>query len=118
MADIRDITGQKIEVGDIVAFPRGCHNHMQIARVNCIQETTTLERVTEPGYQWTPAAPTPKFVRVPRTTFRLRVTYPVNPNSPFSYRRDRGSYVRRINRLVKLDKTRFDDNLQLIPNTP
>ena len=101
MAEIKDVIGQNIDVGDFIVFPRGRYPKMTVAKVMTIEQFRKLQR------QWQPNAYSVdrKIVETPVDSSRMLVRYEVHGNK-------RTVYLRRLNRLVKLDASRLDENFK------
>jgi hypothetical protein len=101
MAEIKDVIGQNIDVGDFIVFPRGRYSKMTVAKVMTIEKFRKLEMKWHPSYQDANG----KITELAVDSVRMLVRYEAH-----GYKRN--VYLRRLNRLVKLDASLLDENFK------
>ena len=101
MAEIKDVIGQNIDVGDFIVFPRGRYSKMTVAKVMTIEKFRKLEMKWHPSYHDTNR----KITELAVDSMRMRVRYEVNGRTSVVY-------LLRLNRLVKIDASRLDENFK------
>lgn len=101
MAEIKDVIGQNIDVGDFIVFPRGRYSRMTVAKVITIEQFRKLEKRWHPSYHDTNR----KITELAVDSMRMRVRYEVNGRTSVVY-------LLRLNRLVKIDASRLDENFK------